>query len=313
MGRCTIHQFRLYGVVLEIMAIPIFFVHKTNSSYLKYALKQARKFNPDSPIYLLGDNENNKYTFVTHAQISDYSKSADEFQKVYRHMSAAPYDFELFCFLRWFYIRDFVVKNNIDSFICLDSDTLIFSDLTQALIPFQHLSIANTGVAMPAFTYFGKKATIVDFCDFMIKQYTAPQYQKRLEEGWEYLKPQNWGGICDMVFFEYYFIDKPDNLGKLDVITNDSVFDRHIRGSDGFEVENENKIFKWKSGQPWGFHLKMKKWIRFHGIHYQGHSKKLMYKHYTGGDYYLSRLKELIRELRDTYQFRTKLKKIFRS
>lgn len=41
------------------MAIPIFFVCKTNSSYLKYALKQARKFNPDSFIYLLGDESNN--------------------------------------------------------------------------------------------------------------------------------------------------------------------------------------------------------------------------------------------------------------
>jgi hypothetical protein len=58
------------------MAIPIFFVHKTNSSYLKYALKQARKFNPDSPIYLLGDESNNHYPFVIHVNIADYSASA---------------------------------------------------------------------------------------------------------------------------------------------------------------------------------------------------------------------------------------------
>jgi len=294
------------------MAIPIFFVHKTNSSYLKYALKQARKYNPDSPVYLLGDGENNKYPFVTHAQISDYSKSADEFQKVYRHMSATPYDFELFCFLRWFYIRDFVVRNNIDSFICLDSDTLIFSDLTQALKPFQHFSIANTGVGMPAFTYFGKQAAIIDFCDFMINQYTEPQYQKRLEEGWEYLKPQYWGGICDMVFFEYYFIDNPDNLGKLDAIVNDSVFDRHIRSSDGFEVEKDIKKFKWQNGQPYGFHLITKKWIRFHGLHYHSHSKKFMYRHYNAGGFYLSRLTEFLRELRDKYPVRTKFRKLLK-
>ncbi len=95
------------------MAIPIFFVHKSNSSYLKYALKQARKFNPDSPIYLLGDETNNKYPFVTHFNISDYSQSADEFRNVYRHLTSGTIDYELFTFLRWFYVRDFVVKNNI--------------------------------------------------------------------------------------------------------------------------------------------------------------------------------------------------------
>ncbi len=294
------------------MAIPIFFVHKTDSSYLKYALKQTWKFNPDSPIYLLGDESNNKYPFVTHLNISDYSASAEAFKKVYRHMSATNIDYELFCFLRWFYIRDFVVQNNIESFICLDSDVLVFSDLTEALNPFQHLSIANEGKAMPAFTYFGNSKAIFDFCEFTINQYTVPSYIKRLDLEWEAQKPRNWGGICDMVIFLFYFTEFPNNLGKLDAIINDSTFDRHIRGNDGFEMDGDHKKFIWKRKQPFGYHLQSKKWIRFHGIHYQGHSKTLMYKHYSGGGYYLQRLSEFIKELRDKYQLRTRIKKILK-
>lgn len=295
------------------MAIPIFLVHKTNSSYLKYALKQARKYNPDSAIYLLGDDENNQYPFVTHVIISDYLRSADAFKREYRHMSAAPYEFELFCFERWFIIKDFVVENNISQFIYIDSDVLVFSNLTKALKPFQHFSIANTGVAMPAFTYFGNQSAIINFCDFMLMQYTEDRYQKRLKEGWEYLKPRNWGGICDMVFFEYYFMDNPSNLGKLDLLINDSIFDEHIRSSNGFEMENDIKKFKWINQQPYGFHLLFKKWIKFHGIHYQGHSKKMMYKHYKGGGYYSDRLKELVQEFRDKYQIRSKVKSLLKS
>ncbi|MCG3164354.1 MAG: hypothetical protein POELPBGB_00108 [Bacteroidia bacterium] len=293
------------------MAIPIFFVHKTNSSYLKYALKQARKYNPDSAIYLLGDDENNQYPFITHVAISDYSKSADEFKKVYRHMSATNIDYELVCFLRWFYIMDFAEKNGIESFIYLDSDVLVFSNLTDALKPFESLSIANEGLAMPAFTYFGNKTALVDFCSFMMQQYTKPHYLNRLESEWEIHKPKNWGGICDMVMFQFYFEEHPQNLGKLDEIINDSVFDQHIRTSDGFEMKDDHKKIAWKNGQPFGFHLQLKKWIRFHGIHYQGHSKALMYKHYKGGGFYIHRLKEYLQDLRDNYQIRTKIKNFF--
>lgn len=295
------------------MAIPIFFVHKTNSSYLKYALKQARKFNPESPIYLLGDESNNKYPFVTHLNISDYSASADEFKRVYRHLSAAPFDYELFCFLRWFYIRDFIVKNNIESFIYLDSDVLVFSNLTQALEPFKHLSIANVDVAMPAFTYFGNSKVLIDFCEYMKNQYIIPEYSHRLDLEWEAQKPRNWGGVCDMLIFLYYFRDFPENLGKLDVIKNNSTFDVYIREGKGYEIEGDNKKIKWKNKQPYCFHIETKQWIRFHGFHYQGHSKALMYKHYSGGGYYLHRLSEYLKDMRDKFQLRTRLRKFIKS
>jgi hypothetical protein len=223
-------------------------------------------------------------------------------------MSATNIDYELFCFLRWFYIRDFVVKHNIESFICLDSDVLVFSDLTEALKPFRHFSIAIERESMPPFTYFGNRKAIVDFCDFITRQYMEPNYIKRLEEGWEYHKPKNWGGICDMVIFEFYFNENPESTGRLDVIVNNAVFDYHIRGKNGFEMQGENKKVKWKNDSPYGFYLESKKWIRFHGIHYGGEAKALMYKHYSGGGYYRQRLSEYIMEIRNKYQLKTKIK-----
>jgi hypothetical protein len=41
--------------------IPIILVHQGNSDYLKYALHQAKLFNQNSTIFLIGDNSNDKY------------------------------------------------------------------------------------------------------------------------------------------------------------------------------------------------------------------------------------------------------------
>ncbi|MGE0635124.1 MAG: hypothetical protein AB7G44_15335 [Bacteroidia bacterium] len=297
------------------MAIPIFFVHKTNSSYLKYALKQARKFNPDSPIYLLGDDENNKYRFVTHINISDYSSSAEEFKTIYKHMSAVPYEINLIWFQRWFYINEFVRGKGIEYFIYLDSDVLVYSNLTEAIKPYKNILIANTGRCMPATTYFSNSKALSDFCDFMISQYKESRYIARMTRDWEDgHKPRNYGGIDDQVMFEYYSMEFPEKFGKLDIIANDSVFDSHIRISDGFEMieegEDKNKRRKWNNNILQGFHIQNKKWIRFHNIHFHGHAKKIMYRNYKGGGYYLPRIKEYIQELRDKYQLRTKFREM---
>jgi hypothetical protein len=67
--------------------IPIFFVHFGNPFYLKYTLKQASFFNPQTKVYLLGDESNNKYSFVNHINMGDYFEGATAFEKIYKHMS----------------------------------------------------------------------------------------------------------------------------------------------------------------------------------------------------------------------------------
>src|SRR6476620_6985264 len=41
-------------------AIPIIFLHRSNSEYLKYTFAQAKAVNPKSDIVLLGDETNNQ-------------------------------------------------------------------------------------------------------------------------------------------------------------------------------------------------------------------------------------------------------------
>src|SRR5262249_30828755 len=66
-------------------ALPIVFVHRSDSEHLRYALAQAKTSNPNSAIYLLGDASNNRYDFAEHRDLRDYFAGADEFAKIYRH------------------------------------------------------------------------------------------------------------------------------------------------------------------------------------------------------------------------------------
>ena len=82
---------------------------------------------------MISDASTDKYCFVEHYNIDDYSKGADAFKMAYIHMSSNPYDYELICFQRWFCIRDFVKTQKIENFLCMDSDVLLYCNIDEVM------------------------------------------------------------------------------------------------------------------------------------------------------------------------------------
>ena len=64
-------------------------------------------------------------------------------------------------------------ENNLEKFIYLDSDVLVFENFENIRSLFDSFSIANTGktVGMPAFTFFGSQKSIENFCMYIHKRY----------------------------------------------------------------------------------------------------------------------------------------------
>ena len=54
-----------------------------------------------------------------------------KFRASYRHRSHNGYDYELFCFLRWFYLLDYLDREDLESVFYLDSDVVIYTDLSR--------------------------------------------------------------------------------------------------------------------------------------------------------------------------------------
>lgn len=271
------------------MAIPIIFFHYSNPDYLKYALKQARFYNPEAEIFLLGDKKNDKYPFITHVNAANFEGQAQAFASSYKHMTSNGYMYELNCFLRWFYVREFCKQKGIEEFIYLDSDVLVFQDFDKLVPLFGNARIVNTcdEMGVPAFTYFKSYSVIDEFCHYLLKSYTDPAMLARLEQLYQPFNadPEMLGGISDMVLFHLYFQDHPEGTLKADLINNEVAIDACINREDGFEMEDGMKKIYWKDNIPYCKQTKSGKLIRFAMLHYQGHAKSFMRRDYRAGGY----------------------------
>lgn len=115
------------------MTLPIIFIHRTDDAYLYYILRQAKLSNPNSDVILLGSKSNAKYISndTKHFMIDDYSEGASNFAKSYKHLSSNEYHYNLFCFQRWFVLRDFMRKHKIPECWVFDSDVMLYTNINK--------------------------------------------------------------------------------------------------------------------------------------------------------------------------------------
>lgn len=286
------------------MSIPIIFVHRSNSVYLKYTLKQARYFNPGVPIYLIGDTDNDQYNFITHANIDDYYESAREFSKSYVHMSFTPQKFEQFCFERWFIIKDFVTKNNLQQFLCLDSDVLLFCTSDEVHNKYNSYSFTIRGSCGAGLNYFSSIKALQEFCEYTAGHYTNHEHFHTLELNWAGYQERKHGGVCDMLLLALYLEENKEKIGDVGKIENNELFE--YCNLDLFQ-NNEKLIYK--NRIPYVLKKETGTWVKLKAFHINAEKDKI-YRYYTAGGLYTERLKDWIKDMRDKYQLRTRIKKL---
>lgn len=123
------------------MDVPIIFCHYGNSEYLRYTFRCAKLSNPHKEIVLLGDRANKRTAEqcgVRHLFFEDFN-NGDEiklFDSVYRLVQGRLHDhirggqdWVKFVFKRWFFVFNFIIRNNFRSFWHFDSDNMILEDL----------------------------------------------------------------------------------------------------------------------------------------------------------------------------------------
>jgi len=261
------------------MKIPVIFLSKTirTSPEIELIVKQACKNNKD--VYLLGDDGNKPYCPNNHVSMFDYYEGASEFEKLYRHLSTNEITVELFCFSRWFIMRDFLRKNNFDGGLHLDTDILFFSDATKEFNRFKHLYCVLSGRTSGHSSYWTLEG-LEAFCDYLMEIYSNPSgydfqrlemhYQVRQHFGLD-------GGLCDMTLLESFARYKyPHLVGECSVVSDGSYYDHIIQIDEGFEFEDGRKRFYFENGVPYSHHIRSNRDIPFSTIHFQGASKYLI-------------------------------------
>ncbi len=259
------------------MALPIVFIQKDDAKYLNLALKRAKASNPDSRLIVIGDNLSPKVDYAEYYSMKGLSKNAKKFREKYVHLSTVSFDFELFCFERWFMLNEFMHREKIASCIHLDHDVLLYSNVTTEQKKYSKTPFAYS-FGTSGYTFFINDLKKFDeLCSFMLSLYTNKKRLAGLRKMYEdRLQKHLLGGVCDMTALKIYAEENHDKTTDVSKITNGGVFDHNLNSSDGFEMFCGIKKIVLRNGLPSGVLESSKKEILLKSIHLQGVSKSLM-------------------------------------
>ena len=267
--------------------IPVILIHSGFQDYVNYSLNKALENNT---VYLVGDvdpninNENFKFLKLENYINEDFS----EFKNIYTHLSTNPYNFELFCFLRWFILQEFMEKNSLDLVFYIDSDVMLYVDVNEEWKKFEQFdfTLLHRTAAVSSFI---TKTGIDNFKNGLLKIYrNKNSYDYKKIESHFFTRQQFnlGGGVCDMTLLEYYHYHdsiggNPGKVGEMMVIIENSTYDHNINAEDQyFEYENGIKKVQMINGVPYVNSRKLNKLIKFNSLHFNSGAKSLMKYYY---------------------------------
>jgi hypothetical protein len=266
--------------------ITIVLTHRGYSWYLPYTLLRARASNPHARILLITDQKSALLSrFAEIVPIDEHFKEAAAFASLYQHLSPNPYDFELFCFQRWFILHSVARQRGIERCFYLDSDVLLFSDLSQIEKHYRSVQMTVNYEQGPYSCFINSRAVLSDFCDFMVTLFRDHHARMAADyQGWR--QAGLTGGISDMHAMKHFIRDHGIKVSDTSEIVDDATFDTVIHEANGYATADGRKVVEWENGHPCVLHLARQKKIRFHTFHMQGSSKALILDYHRLGGFW---------------------------
>lgn len=279
--------------------IPIVMVHggrarpSESEDYLVTTLKQAHQWN--ERVVLLGGPRVKEY--ATTAQVGYYDYFTDYYTGVqdfidnyYTQLSVYTRLYDIAVMERYFVLRDFMLTNDIEMVCNLDSDVMVYCDLSEEARKFPSDMYGAYCIPLEQFKYrmsasahtaFFSKVGIVKLCDFITSSYKDPERFVTLQEKWDWhVREKKGGGVCDMTHLYLFSQEHPTRVYNLiDAVSSDGVFEHNINVAENglpeaFRMLDGRKEVVWKNGLPYGFSTKLNMLVRFNTLHLQGRSIK---------------------------------------
>jgi hypothetical protein len=264
------------------MSLPIVIIHQGNPFYLTTCLRHAKVYNPNSTIYLLGDESNRHLADeqIIHEFITDYFTQAEAFAPLYQHYTTNPYHYNLFCFQRWYMLREFMEAKKLERIFVCESDELLYCDVekesplpTGADFTILDKSLANS-ITM---SYQG----VVSFTDFLTDTYSnQDMHQSLVAQFYSTYFSRNkrvrMGGISDMTLFKLYCGKSENSIVDYAQPVNNCCWDVAIQIPQGFLMEKGIKKITWIDDLPYATY-KNGELIRMLGLHFLGGNKMKEY------------------------------------
>ncbi len=275
----------------------IVFLHRGPSPYLYYVVKQARHWNPSAEIIVLSDIARPELRRSANVvPIEHFGGGAEELARIYQHHSTNSHGFELFCFQRWFILREYLAAHPAARLVHLDSDVLTFTEFEPEFARLGAFDVGIVGFQGPQSMLIAHPGFVTALCDHITRLFTeeaaelAAMYAK-----WRETTDST--AVSDMHALHTLLASGQFRKLDLAMVRDGSAYDGVIHEADGFAFADGQKRLTWREGQPWGARADSGAPVRFQTLHCQGHSKHRILEHFKARDfsYYLDRIAERIR------------------
>jgi|GEM_PF-5025553 len=271
------------------MTLPIITTFCSYSPILEYCLHTAKKHNPDARVILLGDEEcvaeAKKHLHNVEVHLLEYDALALEMQEKYQHRSTLSEKFELFCILRWFCVRAFLEREQLDGCVHLDADTLLFSnvELEQKRLPDCDLALCkwdevrNVGCT----SFFNSRKVLDDFCRFTLDIYNSPERFEELSAQNQKSRGRYW--VSDMSLLGAFEREADVRSIYLNELREGTYYDSQVSKEENFRgywrcsiSKRSVKRIYFRDGLPYGALKETGEKILFKAIHCHAFAKFAM-------------------------------------
>lgn len=280
------------------MKIPIVFIHTGFQEYIVTAIKQAKSYNDARDVILIGDDSNDKLkNIVKHYHLEKYSCSAEELGKHFKNFSTNSFDYEFFCFKRWFILLDFMRERQMEWVFAADTDVMIYADVNSFFSRFIETTGHQAAFCFPqqqhddmrwvasAHTSYISYSFLKNFCQFVLEVYKS-NIEVLLPKIKHHQENEITGGVNDMTFFYLYlreingrYVNLLENIGG-------RIFNVNV-GINTTEHEIGIDTIKWHKNMITGKKEPCSiaascSMVYFDTLHLHGGSKFYMQRYYTG-------------------------------
>ncbi|MDQ0883814.1 hypothetical protein [Peribacillus sp. V2I11] len=266
---------------MNMRNMPVIIIHKGDNEYISYSLQQSKLSNLNSDVILIGTPVNQKYCpdNIKYVGIEEFNLSALEFSKTFQKIDKAfttneknecfiPVDeYNLFCYQRWFILRDFMKSNNISQCCYLDSDCMLYTDINNPI----YNSIQANWIGIFNINELNK------FCLF-IQNYFSDK--SSLEDLLRFTRGIKHPFVSDMALL-WLFNHFPEHKPKLGYF-KDAFFDQNIHDHNIYfsgqspeleMLEGKKKIYL-INGALFCKNLLINQYSRVNSLHFQGFDGK---------------------------------------
>lgn len=265
------------------MTVPIVFIHRGSGgdfNYLNYAALQARLSNPDTAIYVIGDQAALESLVVPAVELIPLEGLVDSglpLRSVYEHYRVNSAEYTLFCMERWFYLRAFMEREGFQRALHLDCDVMLYTDVSRELGAVFDTCDLTLSLGHSTHTTSIRLTAVDRLCELMLATYRDSSKLGEIRDRWTKAEAsgERWEGVGDMYFIKQLGLES-DLVVRETYKGHDPVFDGNIRKGIGYEMEGGIKRIVFKAGKPYGFHEVDGREQRFATLHFQYTAKQHM-------------------------------------